>query len=300
MGTCRIVLLMLALGLPFAAGALILENDSIRIELEPKTFSLRFLGRPGGPNFIDPVYLTERERNIPGLVMPGGIMTDVLPVREERSALRRGPASIVEHREDYLLLLGQKDAATGLRVKKEYMLHRDEARLTYKLSVLSSLKAQRSVSVRVTAQIPWGSVLELPKPEDGGMRLICGAYPGFVAMAEQSGPQYRISLALRTAREHAVLRVPVRRIDVITPFGIWSRHAVLRSAGERDGTNIGLLALVDDRSATCQIALEGRQAGVNVGAPLVFVESWTLKDWMPRPVDRNVPVNADGSESDSS
>ena len=300
MRVCQLALLLLTLGLPFSVPGLILENEAIRIEVDPQTFSVRFLGWPGGANFVDTVYLTERERNLPGLIMPGGIMTDVLPVGEKNAILRRGPATVVEEREDYVLLLGPENPVNGLQVKKEYMLHRGESRLTYKLSVLSSTRRQRALSVRVTAQVPWESVLEVPKNEMEPVRLVCGAYPGFSAMLEQTDSPYRISLAARSGREGAVLRMPVAQLNVVTPFGVWSRAARLYSAGEGDDTPVELFALIDDRSAMCQVALEGRQEGVNVGAPLVLVESWVLKR-SAMPKARKSTVNdRSGSERESS
>ena len=63
-----IALLLAALGLSSGAAGRVLENEHVRIEVDPQTFSVRYLGWPGGPNFVSPIYLTPRERMEPGLV----------------------------------------------------------------------------------------------------------------------------------------------------------------------------------------------------------------------------------------
>src|SRR5688572_14071968 len=99
--------LMLAGALSSAMGApLALDNGKIRVELESRTFSVRFIGFPGGNNFLEPAHLTETELAGTGWLDPGGLFTDVLPVRTEDAMLRRGPAEVVEQRDDYVLLLG--------------------------------------------------------------------------------------------------------------------------------------------------------------------------------------------------
>jgi len=259
-------------------GGVVLDNGAIRVELDPVTYSVRFLGRPGGPNFVDPLYMTPWQRRPGALVMPGGIMSDVLPVREDRAFLRRGPAAVLEQRRDYVLLMGPACGETQLQVKSEYLLDRNAPELTYRLSVLSSRRAGQTVAIRVTAQVPWAGALAFPAHGDGVPGLIRGAFPGYPgALAAEDG-KHRLPLGVQRGREQAVLRAPVAQLEVTRPSGTWARGAALISAGEGEETNVELLVLLDDQSQTCQIALEARQTGVNVGVPMVFVETWRLEE----------------------
>lgn len=255
----------------------ILENGAVRLEFDLQTYSVRYLGRPGGTNFVDTLYLTERQRSTPGLVTPGGIMTDVLPVDPQCDVLRRGPAIVVEQRPDYILLLGPECTSSQLRVKKEYFLHRDTSDVTFRLSVLSTRKEEQTVSIRVTAQVPWVGALNFDAPEGERPRLLRGAYPGYPRVLESTDGRYTIPLGRRRAREQVVLEVAGDDMEIVTPGGTWIRRATMLSAGADDRTTIRRTILIDDGSQVCQIALEGRQTGVNVGVPLVFSEMWTLQ-----------------------
>ncbi len=298
MGALSIVPWLTAFWLPFGAAGVVLENDAIRLEVEPRTYSIRYLGRPGGPNFVDPLYLTERQYNEPGLVQPGGIMTDVLPVSEADAVLRRGPASVVVHRPNYLLLMGPKSPRSDLQLKKEYRLYGDEARVTYRVSVLSSRKEERSVTIRVTAQIPWGASLVIPPRPEGGLQLLRGAFPGFTDFVASSGSDYRIELARRKGRSHVVLKTLGGPTSVESPFGTWSRRGRMHSAGEDSSAPLQIVALVDDASLTSQLALEGTQTGVNVGAPLVYEEEWTLHPPGHQASENELAANSLGDERD--
>ena len=296
LGALSIVPWLTALWLPFGAAGVVLENDAIRLELEPRTYSIRYLGQPGGPNFVDPLYLTERQHNEPGLVQPGGIMTDVLPVSEADALLRRGPASVVVHRPDYLLLMGPKSSISDLQVKKEYRLHGDQARITYRVSVLSSRKEERPITIRVTAQIPWGASLILPPRPEGGLQLVRGAFPGYTDFVAPSGSNYRVDLARREGRAHAVLKTLGGATSVETRFGNWTRSGAMHSAGEDASSPVQIIALVDDASLTSQIALESTQTGVNVGAPLIYEEEWILHPAGPLPIENDLAANTLGDD----
>lgn len=296
MGSFTIGYWLSALCIPLGAAGVVLENDAIRLELDPRTYSIRYLGEPGGPNFVDPLYLTPRQRNEPGLVQPGGIMTDVLPVREADAVLRRGPASVVVQRPDYLLLMGPRSEASDLQVKKEYRLHGDAAQITYRVSVLSSRKAERSLSLRVTAQIPWGTTLVLPPRPEGGLQLVRGAFPAFTTFIEAPDPDYRILLGRRQGRAHAVLETVGGRTALENRFGTWTRSGTMRSAGDPSTSPVRVVALVDDASLTCQVALESTQTGVNVGAPLVYEEEWILHRGGSTVMEEELASNALGGE----
>ncbi len=217
-------------------------------------------------------------------------MTDILPVREADAVLRRGPARVVEQNPTYLLLMGPESPSSHFQIKKEYILSPDKPELTYRLSVLSTLKEERTVTLRVTAQVLWNGVVEIPKPPTSLVRIVRGAYPGWpLAMVGEN--TLHIPLDRRIGREQAVLQAPVQQTSTQTSFGRWTRETMMSSAGENEAGSIMLLTLVDDASQTCQVAFEARQSGVNIGAPLVFVERWTLNFLDEARVPEMVAVN---------
>lgn len=278
--------LLLACALSSALGApLALDNGKIRVELESRTFSVRFIGLPGGNNFLEPAHLTATQLAGTGWLDPGGLVTDVLPVRTEDAMLRRGPAEVVEQRDDYLLLLGPEHPESHWRVKKEVQLARDSAELTYKVTVLSSLKEERDIRVRTTARLDWSGALVIPV-EPGRMSLVRGAFEDVSDLLEFPEEIYTVPLRSRKLRTRAVLSSASPEVTMTTDFGVWKRRLEIRSAlPDPEAENrIRMLALLDDPSHTYEAALEGAQSGTNVGSPLVVVEHWSVS-----PPDAAVP-----------
>jgi len=261
-----------ALGTPLA-----LDNGKIRIELESRTFSVRFIGLPGGNNFLEPAHLTETELAGTGWLDPGGLFTDVLPVRTENAVLRRGPAEVVEQRDDYVLLLGPEHPESRWRVKKEIQLARDTAELTYKVTVLSSLKDERDIRIRTTARLDWSGALVVPV-EPGRMSLVRGAFEEVSNLLEFPEETYTVPLRSRKLRTRAVLSSASPEVTMTTDFGVWKRSLEIRSAlpDPKAENRIRMLALLDDPTHTYEAALEGAQSGTNVGSPLVVVEHWSV------------------------
>lgn len=269
---------MLAAVLFSSVGApLALDNGKIRIELEPRTFSVRFIGFPGGNNFLEPAHLTQTELAGTAWLDPGGLFTDVLPVRSEDAVLRRGPAEVVEQREDYVLLLGPEHPESRWRVKKEVQLARDAAELTYKVTVLSALKDERDIRIRTTARLDWSGALLVPVAP-GRMSLVRGAFEDVSELLEFPEETYTVPLRSRKLRTRAVLSSASPEVTMATDFGVWKRSLEIRSAlPDPEAENrIRTLALLDDPSHTYEAALEGAQSGTNVGSPLVVVEHWSV------------------------
>lgn len=257
--------------------SLALDNGKIRVEVEPRTFSVRFIGLPGGHNFLEPVHLTATEIAGSGWLDPGGLVTDVLPVRSENAVLRRGPAEVVERRDDYVLLLGPEHPESRWRVKKEIQLARDAGELTYKVTVLSSLKDERDIRIRTTARLNGNGALTVPVAP-GRMSLVRGAYEEVLNLLEFPDESYAIPLRSRKLRSRAVLSSPSPEVTMTTEFGVWKRRLEIRSALPEPETKnrIRMLALFDDPTHTYEAALEGAQSGANVGSPLVVVEHWSV------------------------
>lgn len=253
----------------------VLENAYVRLELDPRTFSARFAGFPGGKNFLDVIHLTPSEIAAPGWLEPGGCTTDVLPDSENSALLRRGPAEIIVQEAQYVLLLSPVDPERGWRIKKEYFLVPDTSEARYKVTVLSSRKEERPVGIRTTTQFLGKGQLRVPAVPDS-LGLLGGTFPGFANQREAPEGLYVLPLDGSSGRHGAVLAARASAFSLETDFGRWTRHIEIRSAVEENGTGAAprFVALLDDRSHVYQGALEVMQAGVNVGAPLVVEERW--------------------------
>lgn len=255
----------------------VLENESIRLELEPRTFSVRFVGFPGGKNFLDLIHLPASAIAGPGWLEPGGLTTDLIPETENSALLRRGPAELIAHERQYVLLLGPKDDARQWRIKKEYFLTPGQSEVRYKVTVLSPVKEERPVGVRITAQLPEVGELRFPGAA-GTLGLLSGDFPGFALLEAGGADASVIPLAGGGMRRRAVVEIPAAMLVYETPFGQWTRSMeVLSGLGSgEDATPSRALLLLDDDTHVYQAGLDVMQAGINVGAPLVVQERWVL------------------------
>ena len=266
-------------------GPVALDNGKIRIELDTRTFSVRFLGEPGGRNFLEPMHLTPSELDGEGWIEPGGVVTDVLPVQQDNAVIRRGPAEMIERSDDYILLLGPEEPRSRWRVKKEVQLARDTAELTYKVTVLSSMKEERDVRIRNTARIAWSGRLLIPV-DAGPLKLVRGRFEGLERMLKYPEGSFVLPLYSTSIRSRAVLASPAPEVTMSTDFGVWTRRLEIQSAPEEPEfeNREGMMALLDDETHIYESALEGAQSGVNVGAPLVVIEHWTIGPPVGTPV----------------
>ncbi len=281
---------MLLIGALSAAvgGPVALDNGKIRIELDSRTFSVRFVGVPGGRNFLEPVHLTPAELDGRGWIEPGGLITDVLPIQPEDAVLRRGPADLIERRDDYVLLLGPEHPESHWRVKKEVQLVRDAAALTYKVTVLTSLKDERDLRIRNTARNAWSGALIAPV-DAGPMKLVRGRFEGVEKILKYPEDSYVFPLHSKNRRSRAVLASPASELTMNTEFGVWTRRLEIQSSLEEPEAEnrMGMMALLDDDTHIYESALEGAQSGVNVGAPLVVIEHWTIGPPAGMPVHKD-------------
>lgn len=260
-----------------ASGPVALDNGKIRIELDTRTFSVRFIGTPGGNNFLEPVHLSPSELDGRGWIEPGGLVSDVLPIHPDNAVIRRGPAELIEGRDDYVLLLGPEQPESRWRVKKEVQLTRDTAALTYKVTVLSSLKKERDVRIRNTARLAWSGTLGVPVAP-GPMKLVRGRFEGVDGLLQYPEGSYIVPLYSTSKRSRAVLASPAPEVSMATNFGVWTRRLEIQSSLEEPEAEnrVRMMTLLDDETHIYEAALEGAQSGVNVGAPLVVIEHWTI------------------------
>ncbi|MCL4693037.1 MAG: hypothetical protein KJ060_11075, partial [Candidatus Hydrogenedentes bacterium] len=151
-----------------------LDNGAIRVEVDPALFSVRFVGVPGGANFVAPLPVDETVRESEDWVDPGGLQTDVLPYTARDAASRRGPAEIVEQREDYIALLGPPSEHTGMRIKKEIQLLGREPKARFRVTAMRVAGESGDTAIRNTVRLSKGTTIRLLRDE-GDVRVLAGA-----------------------------------------------------------------------------------------------------------------------------
>ena len=129
--------LILLLCLPSAA-PIALDNSAMRVEVDPRLFSVCFVGLPNRSNFVEPTQPTQEEIEGEGWVDPGGLHTDLVPYQGQDAAIRRGPADVVERTATSVVMLGPVSGTLKVRLKKEIELDEHKPRAVFKVSASPS------------------------------------------------------------------------------------------------------------------------------------------------------------------
>ena len=137
----------------------VLKSPVLRLEVDPQTFSLRYVGLPGGYNFVQPNYLDDIDRLEATWLDAGGLYAGIGLSTDEDAALRRGPAVEVEQGESFVALLGPWSEKHGLRFKKEVHLDNRSGSATYTLTLYAKRHTPKNIAIETLCQIPPGTVV---------------------------------------------------------------------------------------------------------------------------------------------
>lgn len=262
---------MMAFLLGASGGVLSLDNGLMRVEADPAVMALRFLGPSEGPNLVEPLYVSRLDRRGQTTLDAGGICWEVLGV--DHPALRRGPAEVLRHTDDALVLLSPVDSGTGLQLKLELLL--EEA--TSALRVRATLTSQSStpsapVALRCAARL-WPGTRALVSnvappalyPLSGpGEPVQVGAWDGTLLNAGEPGTLAALASVLSPtlSLERKGLRASVECVR----FGA--------STAYLSGRNIH--AVNHPATRTYGVVTESPFARVDAASPLVHEEVWRI------------------------
>lgn len=273
----RLMALSVALAHALATPAtpLVLENNALRIEVDPQVFAVRFVGAPGGANFLDPQYLSDAQRQGTEWLDPGGLTTDLVPLEDKDPALRRGPAEVILQEPLRLILLGAESPAMGLRLKKEIRLDPREATAHYIVTALSSRADGPTVALRNTARLPLRSTVRVPRKDTPFAPIPPNDQVPWVLVKSVDFWLVPIPPTARVAP--LVLGGMAHAVDVQTDAGVWTRR-ITRPPTEATRVPGGATALIvlDDTTRSYGASLQGEQALLTGATPLQLTEVWTL------------------------
>jgi len=272
----RIVVLLACVFCGIArADLIVLDNGAIRVEIDPVVFSVRFVGFPGGANFVEPSYLTDVARDGAEWLDPGGLTTDLVPLDVRDAALRRGPAEVLSQEPTRVVLLGAESHALGLRLKKEIRLDATAARAYYIVTALSSRAEGVSLGIRNTVRVPLRSTVRVPRKDTTFAPL-----PGMpkAAWALVNSADFWLVPIPPTARvDKLALGGMSPALEVQNDAGVWSRRLTLPpTEATRVLNGTSALVVLDDATRSYGASLQGEQATLGGATPLQLTEEWTL------------------------
>jgi len=259
-----------------AAASLVLDNGAVRVEVDPSLFSVRFIGMPGGTNFLEPLFVNETGRRGKDWLDPGGLVTDLIPCEARDAALRRGPAEVVVHDGQSLVLIGPPSEQMPLRLKKEIRLMGTEARVVFRVTVLSTSPEPLPLALRNTARLPHGVTLHVNK-SDATIRSLADTDSIFPAVVKSSR-YWLIPVPPAGPVDHVLLGAFVPELACQGNGGTWIRRIENMPAdGQTVPQESTFLCILDNETRSYGAALQCARVPVDAGRPLVFTEEWTFE-----------------------
>lgn len=268
------VLAPLLLAVPVLPVAL--ENDAVRVEVDPQLMSVRYFGPPDGPNLVEPLHVEPRDRRLGDWLDAGGVTWDVAGAPAHDATLRRGPAEVLVHTATRVVLLSPPDPQSQFRIKLEFRLDtgKPEVAMAATLSTdddTSSIPVSLRCAFRVRQGSLVGSydartatVFPLDQPK-GNRGLPVTQWDGvlFDAGAADARPLVATAFGPSAVIDRAGYKL-IREVEGGTaPPTDYARASNLH-------------AVSDPRTHTYGLVMESPRAQVAVTSPLVYRESWRL------------------------
>ena len=264
-------LLLCALSAP-----IVLDNGAVRVEVEPRVFSVRFVGVPGRRNFLDPLPLTDEALAGSAWLDPGGLHTDVIPYPGPDAALRRGPAEVIEQSGSSVVMLGPVSEALKVRLSKEVRLVGREPLVLFTVSLVAASGEPARYAIRNTARVPLKTTLRVRRA-DGSISALAGAASIFPCVVKSN--RYWLIPVPPTARtKQAILGAFVPEVTHQNDSGLWVRRIVPPPSSPDDVPDGStFMCVLDDATRSYGAALQGPTTDVTPGSRLTFTEEWTLR-----------------------
>lgn len=264
--------LLLAAPLPPIA----LENEAVRVEVDPQLMSVRYFGPPEGPNLVEPLHVEPRDRRLGEWLDAGGVTWDIAGAPSHDATLRRGPAEVLVQTPTRVVLLSPPDPATPFRIKLEFRITAGKPEVAMAATVSTEEDtASQPVSLRCSFRVRQGSlvgsydarsatVFPLDQPK-GNRGLPVTQWDGvlFDAGAVDARPLVATAFGPSAVIDRAGYKV-IREVE----GGTASPADYARASN--------LHAVSDPRTHTYGLVMESPRAPVGVAAPLVYRETWRL------------------------
>lgn len=267
-------LLLLLLAAPVSPVAI--ENAAVRVEVDPQLLSIRYVGPPQGPNLVESLHVEARDRRLEDWLDAGGVTWDIASTPEHDAPLRRGPATVLAHTANRVVLLSPASTESPYRLKLEITIPGDRPEVTV-TTVLSTeaIAPDAPVSVRCAFRLSPGALvgtydarsatvypLDQP-PAAKGMTI--SEWDGilFDAGAPGSRPLVATAFGASAVIDRNGLKL-VREVD----GGTAAPEGYARAAN--------LHAISDPRTHTYGLVMESPRAPIAIAAPLVYREVWRL------------------------
>lgn len=269
------MLINLLLFLGAAQELIVLQNQSVRLEIDPASAAIQCIAPVNGMNWVETAQEAERGR---AGQAPSGLSTLLAVGEEQRIIPLSGPSEVLRQTSASVALLSPELPEFSLRLQQEIVIIRDTQRIRYTVTVLNTKEEPIKVAIRNVARLPFNVVLRLNR-SDGALRALSGAdsiYPAASKVMEYWHIAIPPSPRLNC---EALFGGFFSEIAIQRTGGVWRRRILTmpESAANVPG-ECSLLCRMDDIRYNYSVSLQSEFSDVSVSKPLVFTEEWFVGD----------------------
>ena len=255
---------------------IVLENQSVRLEIDPAISTIRCVAIKKGMNWLEPLQLLNAQESSVERVEPGGFST-ALALEEDPCVIPyRGPAEILHKSALSAVLLTPESPDLPLKLQQEIRLIRNTTQIRYTVTALNPGVEPVTAALRNTARLPLNVTIRCNR-SDGSMRPLSGTDSIYPAMTKV--PEYwhiaippSPSVGGETFIGGFIPEITIHRGD-----DIWQRRILtLPESAENIPDQCSFICQLDDLRHVYSASLQSEFAVVSVADPLVFTEEWRL------------------------
>ncbi len=255
---------------------IVLENQAVRLEIDPAIATIRCIALKNGMNWLEPLQLPDTQQSSEDRVEPGGFSTALVLEEAQRVIPYRGPAQVLRKSALSLVLLTPASPDLPLKLQQEIRLIRNTTQIRYTVTALNPGGAPVAAALRNTARLPFNVTIRCNR-SDGAMRPLSGTesiYPAVAKVLEFW--HIAIPPSPRVGGE-MTFGGPFPAITVHRGNDIWQRSILtMPESVENIPEQCSFICHLDNLRHVYSASLQSEFAVVTVAEPLVFTEEWRL------------------------
>lgn len=257
---------------PDAPRFLTMDNGAIRVEIDVHRSGFRFVGTPGGVNFLDSFSVEPLSRSEVSAPNPSGLYGEVVFVETGKTVSFASPAQVIEHSARHTVIMCDSTESIGLRLLFDLTLHATEPTARFVTRVFSATHSSQRAFVRNVTRLPRGALLH-PERDSTRLKSLRGNVP--IVDAES---HWRLEVNAIEDMPKALLGARVSSVSEELEFTRWTRTVHLPPREGRDYYQHSNL-MIEVRTADHEVLefIQGPIGKLDGTSPLAITEEWTLE-----------------------
>ena len=253
-----------------------LENQAIRVEIDPAIATIRCVALQTGKNWLDALHLSDTERSSVDKVEASGFSTSLILKADQRVVPFRGPAQVLQASRLSVVLLTPESPDRPLKLQQEIRLRHNSSLLRYTVTALNPGAEPVTAALRNTARLSFNVTIRCNR-SDGILRPLSGAdsiYPVVSKVLEY----WHIAIPpSRGMVGEASFGGFIPEITIHRGDALWQRRILTMPESAEDcPEQCSFICHLDNLRHVYSASLQSKFAAVSVAEPLVFTEEWRL------------------------